>query len=256
MVSDKYNKLAGKNIIIFGGTSGIGFGVAAASLASSATVTISSSSPSRIEISILKLQTEFPDAKIRGHVCDLTSPNLEQKIESVFEKTGKLDHIVFTAGDKLGKTPLQEITREKIIAASQVRFVAPLLISKIGSRYLNPGPESSIVLTNGAIAEHPIQDWTIIAGFSGGLPSMARNLALELKPIRVNVVMPGLVDTEMWETETTPEQKEGLFKMMAGKLPTGRIPTAGDVAEAYIYLMKDSNVNGRVIATDSGASLV
>lgn len=84
---------------------------------------------------------------------------------------------------------------------------------------------------------------------------MARNLALELKPVRVNVVMPGLVDTEMWETETTPDEREAMFKFMQGKLPTGRIATADDVAEAYIYLMKDRNITGRVITTDSGTSL-
>jgi len=56
---------------------------------------------------------------------------------------------VFTAGDRLATVPLQEATLEKIYAAGQVRFFAPLLVAKVGSRYLNPGPQSSIVLTTG-----------------------------------------------------------------------------------------------------------
>jgi NAD(P)-dependent dehydrogenase (short-subunit alcohol dehydrogenase family) len=256
MSSDKYNKLAGKHILIFGGTSGLGFGVAAASLASSASITISSSSESRLQSAIDKLHVEFPTAVITGQVCDLSSPNAEQAIESLFEKVREVDHIVYTAADKLATMKVQDITRDKIIAAGQLRFIAPMLVAKVGSRYLSPGPESSIVMTGGTIAERPVPDWTVIAGFAGGVASMARNLALELKPTRVNVVNPGLVDTELWDAEMTPEIKEGMFSYLAGKHPTGKVATAADVAEAYLYLMKDSNISGRVISTDSGSSLV
>lgn len=85
---------------------------------------------------------------------------------------------------------------------------------------------------------------------------MARNLAVDLKPIRVNVVSPGIVDTPLWDGPLTPEQKEGMFKAYAAKLPTGRVANAEDIAEAYIYLMKDGNATGRVVTTDSGALLV
>ncbi|CAG8975602.1 hypothetical protein HYALB_00006809 [Hymenoscyphus albidus] len=68
---------------------------------------------------------------------------------------------------------------------------------------------------------------------------MARNLALEFKPIRVNFVSPGLVDTEMWDAIMSPEVKGGMFDYLAGKHPTGKVATAADIAEAYIYLMKD-----------------
>ena len=256
MSSDKYNKLAGKHILIFGGTSGIGFGVAAASLASSASITISSSSESRLQSAIEKLRDEFPKAVISSQVCDLSSPSAEQEIESLFEKIGKADHIVYTAADKLAMMKVQDITRDKIIAAGQLRFIAPLLVAKVGSRYLSPGPESSIIMTGGTIAERPAPDWTVVAGFAGGLSSMARNLALELKPIRVNVVNPGLVDTTLWDAEMTPENKKRMFSYLVGKSPTGKVATAADIAEAYIYLMKDSNISGRIISSDSGSSLV
>lgn len=63
---------------------------------------------------------------------------------------------MFTAGDKLASMPLQEISYENIIMAGQIRFFAPLLVAKVGSKYLNPGPQSSIVLTTGNVADHPI----------------------------------------------------------------------------------------------------
>lgn len=61
-------------------------------------------------------------------------------IEILFEKTGKLDHIVFTAGDKPAVFPVEDFTLENIYNAGQVRFVAPLLVAKVGSKFLTPGP--------------------------------------------------------------------------------------------------------------------
>lgn len=85
---------------------------------------------------------------------------------------------------------------------------------------------------------------------------MARNLAVDLKPVRVNVVSPGLVDTPLWDGPLTLEQKEGMFKAYSAKLLIGRVANAEDIAEAYIYLMKDWNATGRVVTTDSGALIV
>ncbi|OBT67477.1 hypothetical protein VE03_03085 [Pseudogymnoascus sp. 23342-1-I1] len=256
MSATKHNKLAGKHVLIFGATSGLGFAVAEASLASSATVTITSSSQARIESTIQELTTSFPNSQIRGHTCDLSIDTVEAELDALFEKVRAVDHIIYTAADKIAIVPVQDITRDKIIAAGQMRFVAPMLVAKVGSRYLSPGPESSITMTTGTVCERPFSGWTIAAGYAGGICSMARNLAVDLKPVRVNVVNPGIVDTPFWDKLMTPEQKESMFKTYAAKLPTGRVPNAGDIAEAYIYLMKDVNATGRVVTTDSGALIV
>jgi len=250
----KYQKLASKHVLIIGGTSGIGFAVAEASLESGASVTVSSSSSSRVSSTVASLKSSYPTGKVAGYVCDLSTSSLETNIKELFEKTGKLDHIVFTAGDKLAGMPIQDITLEKIIAAGQVRFFAPLLVAKIGSKYLNPGPQSSIILTTGGVAETPSPNWSVIASYAAGLHGMARNLALDLKPIRVNAVSPGAVDTELWK-DFSEEQKEIFMKSIREKVLTGKIGKPEDVAEAYLWLMKDSNVTGVVASTDSGHKL-
>ena len=253
-----YNKLANKHILIFGATSGLGFAVAKAALAASARITISSSSAERISSTSQRLLSEFPDAgaKISGYACNLAAKDAEQEIEALFEKVGKVDHIVYTAADALPLMPLQEVTQDKIVAAGHMRFVAPILVAKIGARYLSSGPESSFTLTSGTVWERPMPNWTLVAGYAGGVCSLMRNLALEMKPVRVNVVSPGLVDTEMWDASFENDEKENLFTALAEKHLTGRVATAEEVAEAYIYLMKDTNATGRVISTDSGAGLV
>ncbi|KAI9040048.1 NAD(P)-binding protein [Aspergillus affinis] len=261
MSTYNYTRLASKNILIIGGTSGIGFAVAKASLAAQANITIVSSSATKLASAVSRLRSEFPatDAgAISGETCDLSQPSIEADLEALFEKlaaNGPIHHIVYTAADAPAIMPLAAVSRDAILATGQLRLVAPILVSKVGSRYLAPGPESSITLTTGAGWERPNDGWTVMAGYLGGLVSVARNLALELKPVRVNAVSPGVVDTEMWDGFPR-EQKEGMFKFFEGKFPTGRIAGPEDVAEAYVYLMRDWNATGRVLGTDSGASIV
>ncbi|KAF8853871.1 NAD(P)-binding protein [Acephala macrosclerotiorum] len=253
----KYNKLADKHVLIIGGTSGIGYGVAEALIESFANITVSSSSPDRVKSAISSLQKSYPSTKtsIKGFACDLSKPTLEQDLEQLFEKTGKVDHIVFTAGDRLATIPLAESTLESIQRAGQVRFFAPLLVAKVGKKYLTGGAQSSIVLTTGSVADHPIPNWSVVASYAAGLHGMTRNLALDLKPIRVNLVSPGAIDTELW-AHMSAEKKGEMFKGISAKVPTGKVGMPEDVAEAYLWLMKDSNVTGIVAYSDSGARLV
>jgi NAD(P)-dependent dehydrogenase (short-subunit alcohol dehydrogenase family) len=148
---------------------------------------------------------------------------MEAEIETLFKQTGKIDHIIFTAGDALSNvtTPLASSTYETILAAGQIRFFAPLLVAKIGINYLNPGPEFSITFTTGG-AREPVPGWSVIASYFAGLHGMARNLALDLRPVRVNVVGAGMVDTALWG-EMGEGEREGMFRGYAGKMPTGHV---------------------------------
>ncbi|ROV95696.1 hypothetical protein VMCG_07603 [Cytospora schulzeri] len=255
-MASKFQKLQNKHVLIIGGTSGLGFAVAEGSLASGARVTVSSSSQSRVDAAVEKLQAEFPNSTSVGHACDLSKPTVEEDIQALFAKVGKVDHIVYTAGDKLVTGPVSDITYEKIIAAGQVRFFAPLLVAKVGSKYLSPGPYSSITLTTGAVSQKPSKDWGLITGYITGLHGMTRSLALDLKPIRVNLVSPGFVVTEIWDHSHDEKAKEELSQSVAGTMPTGRAAQPEDVAEAYLFLMKDPNVTGSVVDSNSGALLV
>lgn len=99
--------------------------------------------------------------------------------------------------------------------------------------------------------------WSVTAFVASGLLGLARNLAMDLKPVRVNAVEPGFVDTGLWEsTGFTPEQKAVELKKVAEKVPTGRPGQVEDVAEAYLYLMKDRNATGEIVKTRSGSNLV
>ncbi|EME84550.1 uncharacterized protein MYCFIDRAFT_187519 [Pseudocercospora fijiensis CIRAD86] len=248
-------KLQGQKVLITGGSAGIGFGVAEACLEHGCTVVISSSNPDRVQNAISKLQSSYPSAKdrISGHACNLgDEEKLESNIRGLFEKVGKgIDHVIHTAGDSLAVLKLPDLEMAKLKVAGMVRFFAPLFIGKYAPQYLNPGPKSSIIITTGAVSERPIPDWTVVASYAAGLQGMTRGMALDLQPIRVNLVSPGAVDTELW-AHMSAERKQQAFKEIAKKIPVGKVAVVEDVAEAYIYLMKDNNVTGAMISTSGG----
>jgi len=251
------NKLFKARILIFGGSSGIGFGVAEASLEHGATVIISSSSNSRIASTISALQQCYPSYKnnISGYVCDLGDlANLEANIERLFDQVGPLDHIIFTAGDKLAAMPIEDVTVEAITSAGTLRFYAPLLVAKHAAKLLSAGPGSSITLTTGSVAERPIPGWSVVNGFATGLIGLTRGLALDLAPIRVNAISPGAVITPLWNSFAEEERKV-LFESFRAGTTTGAVAQIEDVAEAYLYAMKDKNLTGSVINTNGGGLL-
>ncbi len=251
------SKLANARVLIIGGSSGIGFSVAEASLEYGASVIISSSQKARVQSAIEQLLTTYPSAKgrISGYPCDLSSPSLEANIEQLFSQCGgKLDHIVFTAGDPLSVMPLADATLETVQKAGMVRFFAPLLMGKHAKKNLNDGPASSITLTTGTISEKPHKNWSVIAPYGAGLHGMMRNLALDLAPIRVNLISPGAVLTPLWDG-MAPEAREMLMESLKKSCTTGEVGKPEDVAESYLYVMKDRNCTGSVIDTNGGALL-
>jgi len=256
------NKLRNNRVLIIGGSGGIGYGVAEACLELGCTVIISSSSASRIASSISLLQKAYPSARSRisGHACDLGNPNtLESDIVSLFEKAtqegdGKLDHVVYTAGDPLKIVPLEQATLDNIQQAGMVRFNAPLIVAREAAKYFRKSNTSSYTITTGSVSEKPLQGWVLIGSYAGGHHTMARGLALDMKPIRVNAVSPGAVDTSLWNI--SDEEKQEAFKKWETKMATGRVGQVEDVAEAYLYCMKDRNLTGSVISTNGGALLI
>jgi NAD(P)-dependent dehydrogenase (short-subunit alcohol dehydrogenase family) len=218
-------------------------------------VTISSSREASVKTRLERLSKSYPAAQIAGYACDLSKSSVEADVEALFKQVGAVDHIVYTAGDKPATIPFQQISMDYFVKAGQLRFFAPFFVAKVGSRYITPGPTSSITITGGGIAERPLKDWAVVGSYAAGLYGLVRGLALELKPVRVNLVQPGGVETDLWK-DIEPDKREALYRRWQASYPTGAVGQAEDVAEAYLWLMKDKNVTGTVAGSDSGRSLV
>lgn len=112
-----------------------------------------------------------------------------------------------------------------------------------------------MVLTTGIAGQRPMPGTSVAAALCGAMESLTRALALELAPIRVNVVSPGVVRTELWR-DLSEKDRKGLFESSSASLPVGRVGEPDDIAEAYLYLMRSGYSTGSVVVVDGGGALV
>jgi NAD(P)-dependent dehydrogenase (short-subunit alcohol dehydrogenase family) len=235
--------LQGQRIVVLGGTSGIGLATTQAAADAGAVVIVASKRPERVERALAALPKTA-----QGHALDLAS---EEQIRGFLQKIGAFDHLVYTAGETL---KLGELSATGLDAARQffdVRFWGALAAVK----YAHIRPGGSIVLSSGMAGYRPRKGWTIAASICGAMDAFTRALAVELAPIRVNCVCPGLVRTELWD-DMTEQARTQMYERAGGVLPVGRVGEPQDLAQAYLYAMREGFCTGQVIVVDGGASLV
>ncbi|QGA13061.1 hypothetical protein EYB26_000706 [Talaromyces marneffei] len=252
------SKLTGKNVLLIGGTSGIGFAVAQKALQEGAHITISSSSEDKIANAVERLRASSPEhaSNVRSYAADLSvKDKIEATVEGLLQyaaKNSTIDHVVFTAGNVPPMAPLAESSFEHVDAFLNVRFYAALAIGKYAPKYITPAKTSSITLTSGTQARKPTS-WLppIITNVIEGL---MKGLAVTLAPVRVNVVAPGFILTELLEKLPT-EMAHASIENAKAKSLTKNIGSPDDTSEAYLYFMKDSFVTGVVLDTNGGVFL-
>jgi len=259
--SSKYtSKLQSSRILVLGGTSGIGFCVAEAALEHGAHVTISGSKQPKLDTALSRLQSAYPDkhSRLNGQTCDLSQPqSLESNLDTLLKfaaASSKIDHIVFTAGDPLKIIPVSEATVQEIHRSGNVRFLGPLILAKLAPKYLAPGPKSSITLTGGTMSHRPNKGWTLIAAWGSGVEGITRGLAVDLAPTRVNMVSPGAVHTELFN-EIPEDKLPGVLQGFSDGTLVGEVGTPENLAEAYLYSMRDGFTTGAMISSDGGRLL-
>lgn len=256
------SKLVGARVLVFGGSSGIGFGVAKAVIEHGGSVIISSSSQERVDQAVDRLRTTYPDVndRILGFPCNLaTQETLESEIAGLFaqvSRVGTLNHVVFTAGDTLPVKKLEDFSLKDIQQAGMVRFFSPLIVAQHLSKQLELSPASSFTLTTGGVPEHLMKDWAVIQAYLAGMNGMARGLAVDLAPIRVNAVGLGVVETEMWDASKDAGVYDGVAAAFTAKMTTGAVAKVEDVVECYLYLMKDKNISGSTVNSHGGMLLL
>jgi NAD(P)-dependent dehydrogenase (short-subunit alcohol dehydrogenase family) len=235
--------LQGKRVVVVGGTSGIGLATAKAFADQSAQVIIASRSAEKLAEAKRVL-----GGNVEGYELDFRS---EEKAAEFFSKVGTFDHLVITAGEgTMGD--FRELPVENVQEAFNSKYWGQYITVKAALPYLNQG--SSITLTSGVYGQHPAKGASTLASINSALEGLMRGLTVDLAPIRVNVVSPGIVETPLY-AGIPEEQRQAMFNGIAQKLPVGRIAQPEDIAESYVYLAKNGFTTGTVILIEGGALL-
>lgn len=241
------------HVLIVGGSSGIGLALAERLLADGASVTIAGRSAQRLDAAARHLEgARRPGSgRLRTSQVDI---GREEQVRALLAGTGPLDHVVVTAADVAGAyAPLPDFDVEAARAVLGTKLLGPWLVAKHAAGQLPP--TGSITFTSGIAAYRPAAGSSMIASANGALEALARALAVELAPIRVNVVSPGWVDTPIWDTLAGDAKSERLAAM-AARLPARRVGTPADLAAAYAAVLDNGFVTGTVVHVDGGHRLV
>jgi NAD(P)-dependent dehydrogenase (short-subunit alcohol dehydrogenase family) len=237
--------LNGKRIVILGGSSGIGLAVAQAAAKEGASLVIASSRQDRIDAALQQLP-----AGTQGQAVDLGDA---AAIQALFARLGEFDHLVFTAGENLKLGPLADTDIATARGFFELRYWGAFTAAKYGAPQLRPG--GSIVFTSGLAGERPHPGWSVASSICSAMEGLTRALAMELAPIRVNIVSPGVVKSPLW-SNMAEKDRDALYSNMADTLPVGHVGEVEEVAQAYLYLMKQTYGTGQRVTVDGGGALI
>jgi NAD(P)-dependent dehydrogenase (short-subunit alcohol dehydrogenase family) len=234
-----------ERIVILGGTSGIGLATAERAAANGATVIVASSSAERIDAALERLP-----ASAEGYTVDVRR---EEQIRDLFRRLGSFDHLAFIAGETLQIGAVADTDLAVARRALDVRLWGAYAAVKHAVAHLRPG--GSIVLSSGIAGTRPEPNWTVAAAICGALDALTRALAVELSPIRVNAVAPGVVRSDLWR-EMSEKDLSAMYDLLSQALPVGRVGEVSDIAEAFLYLMRNGYSSGTIVTVDGGSVLV
>jgi NAD(P)-dependent dehydrogenase (short-subunit alcohol dehydrogenase family) len=229
--------LAGKKIVVIGGSSGIGLATAELAKSQGADVVIASRSAAKLDPVAERL-------KVTAIPTDVIS---DESVADLFKRTGPVDHVVLTAA-QLRTGPFKTVAMEDVRATMEGKFWGAWRVAREAE--IRPG--GSLTLVTGFLSVRPRPNSAIISAANGALESLARALALELAPVRVNAVSPGVIDTPIRSAMPEAARKEMLAKTAAA-LPVGRVGMAEDIARQIASFMSNGFATGSIVYLDGGA---
>ncbi len=230
--------------LVVGGTSGIGLATARRLNAMGAAVHIAGRSKQRLD------EVAQTDPALIGHCADGGN---RAEIDTVVVAIGRIDWLIVTVSSSEGPGAIADLDLDMLRRAFDAKFWAHLTTVQAVLPRLSP--TGSITLLGAITARTGMSGTAGIAAVNAAVEALVKPLAVELAPIRVNAVSPGLVDTPWWGGLPADARRE-YFIQTARVLPTRRIATAEDIAEATVLAATNPNITGTVIETDGGARLV
>jgi NAD(P)-dependent dehydrogenase (short-subunit alcohol dehydrogenase family) len=232
--------LTGKKVVVVGGSSGIGLATAELAKSEGADVIVASRNADRLKAVADKL----------GATAIATDVTSDQSVIDLFRKCGPVDHVVVTAA-QLRSGPFKSVSMEDVRSTMESKFWGAWCVARAAE--IRPG--GSLTLVSGFLSIRPRPATAIVGAANGALESLARSLALELAPVRVNCVSPGIIDTPIRAGMPEAARRDMLAKAAAA-LPVGRVGVGEDIARQILTFMTVGFATGSIVYLDGGALIV
>ena len=235
-------RLAGRRVVVIGGTSGIGLATAQAAAGEGAEVVLVGRSSSALEAALEALPSAMGE---RADVVD------ESAVQQLFGRLGEVDHVVLTAGGRVGGR-LLEADLNALRSDMDTRFWGAVHVCRAAAPRVRPG--GSITLCSGAVSAKPAPGRSVVSAMVNAVESLGRALALELAPIRVNTIVPGIVDSPRLR-DALSGQVDDLEQHLATAyrhLPAGRAADLEEIAQAFLFAMTNGYFTGQSLMVDGG----
>ena len=232
--------LHGKKVLVVGGSSGIGAAAAKAFTQRGAVVMIASRDPARAGTDAA------PDGHVRTEALDITDT---AAVDAFCARVGQFDHVVISAA-KTATGPLRALPLADAQAAMDSKFWGAYRIA----RSIDIAPGGSLTFVSGYLSVRPSASSVLQGAINAALEALARGLALELAPVRVNTVSPGLIATPLWD-KLAPDARDAMYAGAAQRLPARRVGQPEDVANAIVYLATTPYATGSTVLIDGGGAI-
>lgn len=214
--------LQDKTIVIIGAGSGIGRGISEDATAQGAQV-----------ISVGRPEVDLTD---------------EATIRALADRVGQLDYLVSLAADH-ANGPVTDLKRELVYRAFDAKVIGPILLAKHFAPRFRAG--GAILLFSGVAAWRPVPGRAVMAATNAAAATLAEALAVELAPVRVNAISPGIIDSGAWDGPG----KDAFFRTVAERNPARRVGTPADISAAALLALTNPFLTGTTLHVDGGGRL-
>ncbi|MBN3722828.1 SDR family oxidoreductase [Burkholderia sp. Ac-20379] len=231
----------GKQVLVVGGSSGIGEAAAHAFAARGAAVTIVSRNARKLAESAARIGHE-----VRTAALDITD---DDAVRAWLDAAGAFDHVVVSAA-QTATGPVRGLDLKDAQAAMDSKFWGAYRVA----RAVQVREGGSLTFVSGFLSVRPSGASVLQGAINAALEALARGLALELAPVRVNTVSPGLIATPLW-SKLDAAAREKLYEGAAGRLPARRVGQPEDVANAIVYLASTPYATGSTVLVDGGGAI-
>lgn len=244
MTANREPELLGQTVVVIGGSSGIGLETARRARAEGAKVILTGRNPERLQSAATEL-----DAQSTA-VFDAT--DFERLKQFFGDLPTPIDHVLVT-GPGPYYAPLADFDFEKARREIEAHLLLPLQVGRNAAHKVRPG--GTLLFIGGTGGRRPAIGLTLVSALTAAGPALIAGMALELAPVRVNLIAAGFVDTPL-SASLLGDELENRRNQLRATLPIRRVVGPGDVAELAVHIMTNTALTGATYDIDGGQQLV